>query len=216
MMAGKLKPKRGKPWDPAKDGPKTYAGMASQIIRENQAVVTDRRAQEFKIPEGSDVTIMEVDDPFPLNPGDKVVVVRSLRNDPLAHLHSRRYIDDAAYEAGRAYQRDHELAGTGLRAFDYTKVQVSGGVFQDGTSDGQLKAVERLIAADTALGKFGTKLTGDVLIDRMTLQQVANSRRLEGQYWERHFGKKFRECLETLAVVYGKANFEKIVPDLVD
>ena len=53
--------KRRKPHDPAK--------------------VHDRRSRD--LPRNAEVAAVEVDDPLALEPGDKIVTLRSIRNDPL-------------------------------------------------------------------------------------------------------------------------------------
>ena len=63
----------------------------------------------------ADVAAVEVDDPLGLDPGDKIVTLRSLRNDPLARLHSRRQIDEAQFQGGRAFQNDWEKPNAGRR-----------------------------------------------------------------------------------------------------
>ena len=59
---------------------------------------------------------VEVDDPLALEPGEKIVTLRSTRNDPLARLHTHRQIDEAQYQGGRAFQSDWEKAERGPRA----------------------------------------------------------------------------------------------------
>jgi hypothetical protein len=66
--------------------------------RKNQyhsAKVHDRRSQD--LPRNAEVAAVEVDDPLGLEPGDKIVTLRSIRNDPLARLHSHHQIDEAQY-----------------------------------------------------------------------------------------------------------------------
>ena len=82
------KAKRRKPYDPAK--------------------AHDRRSRD--LPRHAEVASTEVDDPLGLDPGDKIVTLRSLRNDPLARLHSRRQIDEAQYQGGRSFQNDWETS----------------------------------------------------------------------------------------------------------
>jgi hypothetical protein len=55
------------------------------------AKVHDRRSRD--LPRNAEVAAVEVDDPFGLEPGDKIVTLRSIRNDPLrpaAHASSDR------------------------------------------------------------------------------------------------------------------------------
>ena len=64
----------------------------------------DRRSQD--LPYNAEVAAIEVDDPLALEPGDKIVALRSIRNDPLGRLHSHRQIDQAQFRGGRAFQHD--------------------------------------------------------------------------------------------------------------
>jgi hypothetical protein len=63
----------------------------------------DRRSQD--LPYNAEVAAIEVDDPLALEPGDKIVALRSIRNDPLGRLHSHRQIDQAQFRGGRALAR---------------------------------------------------------------------------------------------------------------
>jgi hypothetical protein len=53
----------------------------------------DRRARD--LPLNAEVAAVEVDDPLGLEPGDRIVALRSTRGDPLAKLHTHRQIDEA-------------------------------------------------------------------------------------------------------------------------
>lgn len=83
------------------------------------AKVHDRRSHD--LPFNAEVAAVEVDDPLALEPGDKIVALRSIRNDPLGRLHSHRQIDDVQYRAGRAFQGDWERAERGPQAVDPTR-----------------------------------------------------------------------------------------------
>jgi hypothetical protein len=63
--------------------------------------VHDRRAQD--LPLNAQVAAVEIDDPLALEPGEKIVALRSIRNDPLGRLHSHHQIDEAQYRGGRAF-----------------------------------------------------------------------------------------------------------------
>jgi hypothetical protein len=66
----------------------------------NPAKIHDRRSRDLL--RNAEVAAIEVDDPLGLDPGDKIVTLRSIRNDPLARLHTHRQIDEAQYQgAGR-------------------------------------------------------------------------------------------------------------------
>ena len=45
-----------------------------------------RRAQD--LPLNAEVATVEIDNPLGIEPGEKIVAVRSIRNDPLGRLHS--------------------------------------------------------------------------------------------------------------------------------
>jgi hypothetical protein len=66
----------------------------------NPAKIHDRRSRDLL--RNAEVAAVEVDDPLGLDPGDKIVTLRSIRNDPLARLHTHRQIDEAQYQGGRA------------------------------------------------------------------------------------------------------------------
>lgn len=162
-------------------------------------IVHDRRTADMPI--NSVVDAIQVKDPF----GDQVVVTRQLRDDPLGRLHSRRQIDDAQYQAGRAYQQDWETAERGPRAIDPTREAVDGGQLAEPITESQRKSAKRLNHALAELGADGASITHDVLVSGMTMAQVATRRGWKGKTWEEYFGRRFRECLDSLAVVYGYA-----------
>src|SRR5258705_11251100 len=91
----------------------------------NPAKIHDRRSRD--LPRNAEVAAIEVDDPFGLEPGEKIVTLRSIRNDPLARLHTHRQIDEAQYQGGRAFQSDWEKAERGPQAVDPTRDYVDGG-----------------------------------------------------------------------------------------
>ena len=150
------------------------------------------------------VAPMDVDDPW--EPGTKITVARSLRDDPLARLHVRDQIDDAQYHAGRRYQDDFYTAERGPRAIDTTREAVDGGRrTSDPITDTQMSAVHRLIGVHNDLGHVGTGIVQDVLVHGQNMAQIAARRGSRGERWERYYGMKFRECLNSLAVFYGLA-----------
>lgn len=151
------------------------------------------------------VGMIEIDDPLGLDPGDKILVMRSIRNDPLARLHDRKQIDDAQYFGGRAFQKDFETAERGPRAIDPGKEFVDGGRMPEPITEGQRKAVLRLNYAERQLGCDGSALVHEVLIGGKTMAQIGKKRGLQGERWEKYFGSRFQECLNCLAVVYGYA-----------
>lgn len=167
------------------------------------APVHDRQSTDLL--RNARVAPMEVDDPLALEPGDKITVVRSLRDDPLARLHVRDQIDDAQYNAGRRFQHDFETAERGPRAIDPSKEAVDGGKPPEPITERQRLAVRRLNRAHRELGADGSGLTHDVLVHGRNMAQIAERRGVKGERWERYFGMRFQECLNRLAVVYDLA-----------
>jgi len=165
--------------------------------------VHDRRSQD--LPRNAEVAAVEVDDPLALEPGEKIVTLRSIRNDPLGKLHSHHQLDEAQYQGGRAFQDDWEKAERGPQAVDPTREYVDGGRMREPITERQRKAVLRLNRAERELGADGAVLVHEVLILGMTMEQVGQRRGLRGQRWIDYFAKRFRECLDRLALIYGFA-----------
>ena len=174
--------RRGKPWNPANP-------------------VHDRRATVLG--KDAEVVFVEVDDPY--EDGGKILAARSIRTDTLARMLSRRQIDSAMFEAGRAFQNDFETIQSRPHAVDASEPYVDRSFRHRGISDGYSKALARLNLANEKLGMIGSPIANAVLIDGKTMAQVASARGLLGKSWEEHYGKLFRECLDCLAVVYGYA-----------
>lgn len=148
---------------------------------------------------------IEVADPYALEPGDKIVVMRSIRDDPLGSLHAHRHIDEAQYQAGRKFQDDFETAGRGPQAIDPTKEHVDGGMPPEPLGKAQQKALDSLNRAHVALGHEGAILAKRVLIDGLTCKQIAVLSGIKGRRGEEYIGMRFKGCLNDLAQVYGFA-----------
>lgn len=151
------------------------------------------------------VAPIDVDDPLALEPGDKIRVARSIRNDPLANLHARKSIDEAQYQGGRAFQHDFEVAERGPRAIDPSKEAVDGGVMPEPITESQRKAVRRLAGVHRELGQNGSALIHAVLVDRLTLEKICDDRGLTSERERLYVGRRFRECLDDLARIYNFA-----------
>ena len=165
--------------------------------------VHDRRSHD--LPRNAEVAAVEVDDPMALEPGEKIVTLRSIRNDPLARLHTHRHIDEAQYQGGRAFQDDWEKAERGPQAVDPTREYVDGVRAREPITERQRKAVLRLNRAERELGADGAALVHEVLVLGMTMEQIMQRRGLRGQRWMDYFSRRFRECLDRLALIYGFA-----------
>jgi hypothetical protein len=191
-VAGKIR-RKGKPWNPA------LAEYQQKQEAEADAKKRDRKATDLL--RNARVAAMEVDDPIS---GDKIVILRSTRDDPLADHHARGHIDEAQYQAGRAFQGDFQRAERGPKAIEL-KEWVDGGLPPEPLTEGQRKAAKQLAVVYRELGANGSALVHDVLVHGRTMIVIAAMRGLTGKDWEQYFGKRFRECLDCLAVVYGYA-----------
>jgi len=163
----------------------------------------DRRSRD--LPRNAEVAPAEVDDPFGLEAGDKIAVLRSVRSDPLGRLHSHRQIDEVQYQAGRAFQDDWERAERGPQAVDPGRDYIDGAQCREPITEGQRQAVLRLNRAERELGADGSALVHDVLVRGMTMEQVGQRRCLCTQRWKDYLSRRFRECLDRLALLYGFA-----------
>src|ERR1700721_473700 len=115
--------------------------------------IHDRRAQD--LPLNAQVAAVEIDDPMALEPGEKIVALRSIRNDPLGRLHSHHQIDEAQFRGGRAFQDDWEKAERGPRAVDPTREYVDGGQAREPLTEARRKAGRRLTRPGGALRARG-------------------------------------------------------------
>jgi len=167
------------------------------------AKIHDRRSRD--LPRNAEVAEVEVDNPLALEPGEKIVALRSIRNDPLGRLHSHRQIDEAQYQGGRAFQNDWERAERGPQAVDPTREYVDGAGTREPVTEAQRKAVLRLNRVERELGADGAALVREVLIQGMTMEQIGHRRGLRTQRWSDYFARRFRECLDRLALIYGFA-----------
>src|SRR3954462_8906756 len=167
------------------------------------AKVHDRRSGD--LPRNAEVAAVEVADPLGLDPGDKIVTLRSIRNDPLGRMHTHRHIDEAQYQGGRAFQADWERAERGPRAVDPTREYVDGGQMREPITEGQRKAVLRLNRAEGELGADGSALVHDVLVHGLTMAQIGEKRGLRTQRWKDYLARRFCECLDRLALIDGFA-----------
>lgn len=165
-------------------------------------MIHDRRSKDTLI--AGQYAAIEVDDPYDI--GEKIVVLRQLRCDPLARLHSHHQIDEAQYHAGRAYQKDWEIAERGARAIDPTKEAVDGGRLPEPLTDSQAKSRKRLIGIRAELGRMLRPLMDGVLIQGSSIEAYCIHQGRTGARWANYYGKMFRDGLDILAVEYGLAD----------
>lgn len=163
----------------------------------------DRRSTDLNRGIGQHVAPIEVDDPMEL--GGKLIVMRSTRDDPLGDLHARHMIDEAQYQAGRAFQRDFETAERGPRAIDPSKEAVDGGMMPEPITEAQRAAARQLAVVHRALGQNGSALIHNFLIHGLSMQRMALMRSLNVEAERKYLRARLRECLDSLAVIYGFA-----------
>jgi hypothetical protein len=176
-----------KPYDPHLNGPQVH----------------DRRATQISRGQAGHIVEVEIEDPY--EPGARISAVRSVRDDPLGDHLARGHIDQAQYEAGRAFQKHFAVVERGPRAMQMIE-SVDGSPLRETLTDEQLKAGKWLTRAYGELGKDGSVLMHDMLIDNRTTRQIATARGMIGSDWERYFARRLFECLNTLAIVFGFAN----------
>lgn len=165
--------------------------------------IYDRRSRE--LPFNAEVAEVEVDNPLALDAGEKIVVVRSVRGDPLGRLHAHHQIDEAQYRGGRAFQNDRERAERGPQAVDPTREYVDGARSREPVTEAQRQAVLRLNRVERELGTDGAALVHDVLVLGLTMDEIGQRRAVRTQRWNDYFARRFRECLDRLALIYGFA-----------
>ncbi|MHC2626430.1 hypothetical protein ACVIW2_008462 [Bradyrhizobium huanghuaihaiense] len=152
--------------------------------------IYDRRSRE--VPFNAVVAEVEVDNPLALDSGEKILALRSIRSDPLGRLHAHHQIDEAQYRGGRAFQNDWERAERGPQAVDTTREYVDGTGTREPVTESQRQAVLRLNRVERELGTDGAA-------------QIGQRRAVRTQRWNDYFGRRFRECLDRLALIYGFA-----------
>ncbi|KRP93156.1 hypothetical protein [Bradyrhizobium yuanmingense] len=167
------------------------------------AQIYDRRSRE--VPFNAEIAEVEVDNPLALDSGEKILAIRSVRGDPLGRLHAHHQIDEAQYRAGRAFQNDWERAERGPQAVDTTREYVDGTGTREPVTESQRQAVLRLNRIERELGTDGAALVHDVLVLGLTMDQVGQRRAVRTQRWNDYFARRFRECLDRLALIYGFA-----------
>jgi hypothetical protein len=160
------------------------------------------RLAEIPAAQVGSTVVAIVDDPYS-QVGAQIAVMRSVRDDPLAGMYARSQIDTAQYSAGRQWQRIHEQAAVGaLKSIDPTQEPVDGhGPPHEPFTDVQRHAFAELKAVAVCLGFEGDRLVRDILGDRVSLFEAAQRRSRPKKY----IGQRFRECLETLAKLWGFA-----------
>src|SRR6185369_11617805 len=102
----------------------------------------------------------------------------------------------------REFQSDFQRAERGPRGIEIRE-WVDGGELAEPLTESQRKAAKSLARVYYALGANGSAIVHDVLVHCYTMKQIAARRGAKGRTWEEFFGTRFRECLDTMAIVYG-------------
>jgi hypothetical protein len=154
-----------------------------------------------------------VPDPYS-STGGKIVVTASIRDDPLGQLYARRHIDDAQYRTGLFLRELFELAEIGsVQAMDPGKEPVDGrGQYVETITERHIRAHRQLAHMRSLLGHFGYDLCRAVIASGMTMEAVAAMHGPVTQLTIKYFGKRFRECLQTLAMDAGATGKRQRAP----
>lgn len=153
-----------------------------------------------------DTDTVRVDNPLhgPSSPEEhrRIDATRTLRDDPLARLHSRRQISAVEYQAGRRWQELYEASQiTQVGSLDPGREYVDTSYrHRDGITDRQRAAQRRLKSLAGTLGRTGAIIVSMVLAERLSLCQAAA--RL-GEGWRDKIVSRFRECLRTIGEELG-------------
>lgn len=166
--------------------------------------IHDRKSADLPI--NAVVVPFVIDDPYS-DSGEKIEVLRSIRNDILAGMLSRRHIEPHQYEAGRLWEKYFEQAQIGgLSAIDPTREVVDGGKMREPITDIQVSAFRKLNEARTELGRFGHSLVMDILGLRCSLIQAAERRNCWTETDRKFIARSFRNSLDGLAVLWQLAS----------
>ena len=157
------------------------------------------------------VSIVEIDTKNPYfneayrDSADNPRVIKAqfnMRESYVGMIYAQGAIDDAEKWAADQIRRHYEALGaSGASAMDYTREFVDGGQIAQSITDAQLVSSRVLKEAYTVLGPAGFDLTIRLAGDGVFVNEMSAN---EGM--RRYLSIRFRECLETLAVHWGKKN----------
>ena len=168
------------------------------------AGVHDRQATG--LPKGVIPAVVSV--PCPSGDGSTLKVIRNMRRDPVSAMEARKQLAFHQAEAARRWQVDYEGAQLGaVKAMDPMKEPVDGSPPRsDPINDRQRKCLTRLRDADARLGTQGGVLVRLVLVDCLSIQQVAERYGDDTKIMRDRLGWLLRQCLDELAKIYGLAD----------
>ncbi len=194
----------------------------------------DRRSCYASLPASARIAAAEISDPYgtpsdaaaKLEPGlhrdgtsaqgepewrapepPRLLVVRSLRADPLGNMHARKQIGEAQFHAGRLYQDLHEQAfASAVRSADPARPVIDGGRIYEPFNDRQRDAIRRLRVIDgtiaVRLGFDAVTLVRTVLLEGSSVASAAR-RQLAGtvKFWR----TVLQLALDEIAAIAGLA-----------
>lgn len=171
-------------------------------------LITDRRGPVDRradvAPRQARLVPVEVDDPYEV--GGKIIAFKNEKADPLERLRQQQDIDEAQYQAGKAYEMDLERAEIGnVKAIDPSKEAVDGGRMAEAVTEAQRKALMRLREAGRIMGLFAESVVRGVLQSNVSPSQLAIARGFVTRREQLQYGWVFRRALEELTQVYGTA-----------
>lgn len=132
----------------------------------------------------------------------RIEALSNVRESPLAWMSKCGYIDETQLIVGSIFRMLYEkTGGNTIQAMDTTKEPVDGGKMTDGLTDERFKAAKELMHVRAKLGDQGYKLVEQVCGQCLWLNQIEPTK-----HYQRLAGKRLRECLDTLAYLWGKAS----------
>src|SRR6516164_4159193 len=143
-----------------------------------------------------------------------LTAVVNLRNDAVGRMRARRQVDEAQYQAARAFQQLYDFATIGgYSVADLLRPKVDGGRIRDPLPPARVAAAKRLRSVESTLkdwhGFAGLSLTRSVLTGGNSVDKAARDFGACSDREARFWGLLFRKCLDVLARSLGFANSAK-------
>jgi hypothetical protein len=171
----------------------------------------DRSGKEGKFEAGQ----KEIRNPYTGTPEYARV---NIRHDVLEHMASRNRISDAEKAAGDRFVALVEQSNiSGARAIDYGRPPVDGGGIADNLSATVMDATKELARIKGFLGETGYRILDHVLIRGFSIAQVAaQANGSPNTRTELYVGRRFKEALTDLAMLWGTRAPDAKAPAIVD
>jgi hypothetical protein len=140
-----------------------------------------------------------------------LTAIVNLRNDAIGKMHARRQVDEAQYQAARAFQQLYDFATIGgYSVADLLRPKVDGGRIRDPLPPARVAAAKRLRSVEGTLkdwhGFAGLSLTRSVLTGGNSVDKAARDFGARSDREARFWGLLFRKCLDVLAKALGFAS----------